>query len=274
MIKYGRHLQNLEENSGLNRGTDSKTPAITAAVQERDIQFKSDESDSWGVLYPKRNFVPLVNSKIKSYRSKIGSYCPVIYDLTVDTTDTTDAGLFQTFGGELKNIRLANARIIGDGNVGGLVGKLNDKTEIDGCQVYLKNVKDENVPGDEIFTKHTRIDGAVSGGLVGDTDFSALTIKNSLAATVIQGKTAAGGLVGDGRMGLTIDHSYADCYLYSNMTSGKTGGLIGQRDAATTTLKITDCYTAGFLAGKTTAGLVPCDLTEIRWKMYTAPARH
>ena len=261
VIKYGRHLQNLEENSGLNRGTDSKTPAITAAMQERDIQFKSDENDSWGVLYPKRNFVPLVNSKIKSYRSKIGSYCPVIYDLTVDTTDTTDAGLFQTFGGELKNIRLANARIIGDGNVGGLVGKLNDKTEIDGCQVYLKNVKDENVPGDEIFTKHTRIDGAVSGGLVGDTDFSALTIKNSLAATVIQGKTAAGGLVGDGRMGLTIDHSYADCYLYSNMTSGKTGGLIGQRDAATTTLKITDCYTAGFLAGKTTAGLVPCDLT-------------
>ena len=261
VIKYGRHLQNLEENSGLNRKNDKKTPAITAAVQERDIQFKSDESDSWGELYPQLNFVPLVNSQIKSYRSKIGSYCPVIYDLTVDTTDTTDAGLFQTFGGELKNIRLANARIIGDGNVGGLVGKLNDKTEIDGCQVYLKNVKDENVPGDEIFTKHTRIDGAVSGGLVGDTDFSALTIKNSLAATVIQGKTAAGGLVGDGRMGLTIDHSYADCYLYSNMTSGKTGGLIGQRDAATTTLKITDCYTAGFLAGKTTAGLVPCDLT-------------
>lgn len=261
VIKYGRHLQNLEENSGLNRKNDKNTPAITAAVQERDIQFKSDESDSWGELYPQLNFVPLVNSQIKSYRSKIGSYCPVIYDLTVDTTDTTDAGLFQTFGGELKNIRLANARIIGDGNVGGLVGKLNDKTEIDGCQVYLKNVKDENVPGDEIFTKHTRIDGAVSGGLVGDTDFSALTIKNSLAATVIQGKTAAGGLVGDGRMGLTIDHSYADCYLYSNMTSGKTGGLIGQRDAATTTLKITDCYTAGFLAGKTTAGLVPCDLT-------------
>ena len=29
VIKYGRHLQNLEENSGLNRGTDSKTPAIT-----------------------------------------------------------------------------------------------------------------------------------------------------------------------------------------------------------------------------------------------------
>lgn len=76
VIKYGRHLQNLEENSGLNRKNDKKTPAITAAVQERDIQFKSDESDSWGELYPQLNFVPLVNSQIKSYRSKIGSYCP------------------------------------------------------------------------------------------------------------------------------------------------------------------------------------------------------
>ena len=46
VIKYGRHLQNLEEASGLNRGTVRNTPVITAAVQERDIQFKSDESDS------------------------------------------------------------------------------------------------------------------------------------------------------------------------------------------------------------------------------------
>lgn len=266
VIKYGRHLQNLEENSGLNRGTDREMPVITAAVQERDIQFKSDESDSWGVLYPKRNFVPLVNSQIKSYCSKIGSYHPVIYDLTVNVSG--DAGLFKTFAGELKNIRLAGAQITGkqtisiglerDGNVGGLVGKLDGETTIDGCQVYLSRAKGQL---NEKTEKDIWIDGAVSGGLVGDTEFSALTIQNSLAATVIQGKTAAGGLIGDGRMDLTIDHSYADCYLYSNSTSGKTGGLIGQRDVATATLKITDCYTAGFLVGKTTAGLVPCDLT-------------
>ena len=259
VIKYGRHLQNLEENSGLNRGTDSKTPAITAAVQERDIQFKSDESDSWGVLYPTRNFVPLVNPKINSYRSGIGSYCPVIYDLTVNVSG--DAGLFKTFAGELKNIRLADARIIGDGNVGGLVGKLNGETTIDGCQVYLKNVKDKNVPGDEIFTKHTRIDGAVSGGLIGDAEFSALTIKNSLAATVIRGETAAGGLVGDGRMGLTIDRSYADCYLYSDEETGHTGGLLGSWQVGTANISITNCYTAGFLKSKTTAGFVAYDLS-------------
>lgn len=76
VIKYGRHLQNLDwKDSGLkNEKTQNKV--ITAAVQERDIQFKSDESDSWGELYPQLNFVPLVNLKINSYRSKIGSYCP------------------------------------------------------------------------------------------------------------------------------------------------------------------------------------------------------
>ena len=271
IIKYGRHLQNLDwKDSGLEK-EPTTAKAITAAVQERDIQFKSNESDSWGVLYPKRNFVPLVNSQIKSYHSEIGSYCPVIYDLTVDVSG--DAGLFKTFAGELKNIRLAGAQITGkqtistglerDGNVGGLVGKLDGETTIDGCQVYLSRAKGQLNGKTE---KDIWIDGAVSGGLVGDTDFSALTIKNSLAATVIQGKTAAGGLVGIGHGGISLDHSYADCYLYSDpdtteTDAGYAGGLIGWRYGATTTLKITDCYAAGFLVGKTTAGLVACDLS-------------
>ena len=261
VIKYGRHLQNLEEASGL-------TPAITAAVQERDIQFKSDESDSWGELYSDRKFTPIENTQLKSYDSTSGIYHPEICDLPIEAKKSTDAGrdsgdagLFKTFSGELKNIRLANARIIGDGNVGGLVGKLDGTTTIDGCQVYLKNVKDENVPGDEIFTKHTRIDGAVSGGLIGDAGNNNLTVENSLAATVIQGKTAAGGLVGDGRMGLTIDRSYADCYLYSDEETGHTGGLLGSWQVGTADISITNCYTAGFLKSKTTAGFVAYDLS-------------
>lgn len=263
VIKYGRHLQNLDwKDSGLEK-EPTTAKAITAAVQERDIQFKSDESDSWGVLYPTQNFVPLVNSQIKSYRSEIGSYCPVIYDLTVNTTG--DAGLFKTFAGELKNIRLAGAQITGkqtvstkfnrDGNVGGLVGKLTGETTIDGCQVYLSRAKGQLNGKTE---KDIWIDGAVSGGLVGDTEFSALTIQNSLAATVIQGKTAAGGLIGDGSWELSVKGSYADCYLFSN---GNAGGLIGNRAVATKSLTIQNCYTAGFLVGKTTAGLVACDLS-------------
>lgn len=46
VIKYGRHLQNLDwKDSGLEK-ENKKEMVITAAVQERDIQFKSDESDS------------------------------------------------------------------------------------------------------------------------------------------------------------------------------------------------------------------------------------
>lgn len=269
VIKYGRHLQNLEENSGLNRGTDSKTPAITAAVQERDIQFKSNESDSWFELYSDRKFTPIENTQLKSYDSTSGIYHPEICDLPIEAKKSTagmdsgDAGLFKTFSGELKNIRLAGAQIKGSGNVGGLVGKLTGETTIDGCQVYLSRSKGQL---NEKKETDIWIDGAVSGGLIGDAGNNNLTVENSLAATVIQGKTAAGGLVGIGHGVISLDHSYADCYLYSDSETTETdtgyaSGLIGRRVVATATLKITDCYAAGFLEGQTTAGLVACDLS-------------
>ena len=266
VIKYGRHLQNLEEASGLNRETGRNTPAITAALQEQDISFGA--SSSWAHEYDDRKFTPIENAQLKSYKSTGEKFPPAIYDLTVETDG--DAGLFKTFGGEgftdtLKNIRLVDAKITGTGTVGGLVGKLTGKTEIDGCQVYLKNVKG-GIAKEDIFTNHTRIGGTVAGGLVGSTEGNILTIRDSLAATVIRGETAAGGLIGDGGGNLTMDHSYADCYLYSDpdtteTDAGYAGGLIGQRVVVTATLEITDCYTAGFLVGKTTAGLVACDLT-------------
>ena len=153
------------------------------------------------------------------------------------------------------------------------MGKLDGETTIDGCQVYLSRAKGQLNGKTE---KDIWIDGAVSGGLIGDAEFSALTIQNSLAATVIQGKTAAGGLVGIGHGVISLDHSYADCYLYSDpetteTDAGYASGLIGQRVVATATLKITDCYAAGFLEGQTTAGLVACDLTGNELKnVYSA----
>ena len=256
VIEYGRHLQNLEDASGLNRGTDRNTPVITAAVQERDISFGANSS--WAHEYETRKFTPIKNAQLKSYESTGGM---AIYDLPVETTG--DAGLFKTFGGadftgELKNIRLVDAKITGKGGtVGGLVGKLNGTTTIDGCQVYLKNVKG-GIAKEKIFTEHTRIDGKVAGGLVGSTEGKTLTIQNSLAATVIRGGDYAGGLIGNGGGTLSVEGSYADCYLFSN---GNAGGLIGNREIATSDLTIQNCYTAGFLEGKTTAGLVVCDLS-------------
>ena len=256
IIRYGRHLQNLElEKSGLKKENDRKK-IVTAAVQETDISFGA----SWALEYETRKFTPIENAQLKSYESTGGM---AIYDLPVETTG--DAGLFKTFTGTLKNIRLVDAKITGEGTVGGLVGKLTGETTIDGCQVYLKNVKDKNIPKDEIFTKHTRIGGTVVGGLVGSTgstgstEGNTLTIRDSLAATVIRGQTAAGGLIGNGEGTLTVEGSYADCYISSN---GNAGGLIGNREIATNDLTIQNCYTAGFLEGNETAGLVVCDLSS------------
>lgn len=278
VIEYGRHLQNLELTaSGLEREKDTDK-IITAAAQERDISFGA--SSNWAHEYETRKLTPIVNPKLKSYDSTKGTYHPAIYDLPIETAD--DAGLFKTFGGEgftgtLKNIRLVDAKIIGKETVGGLVGKLNGETEIDGCQVYLKNVKG-GIAKENIFTEHTRIGGKVAGGLVGSTEGNTLTIQNSLAATVIQGVDSAGGLIGNisnETYKVAVQNSYADCYLASDATKGKTGGLIGASgdNAGVTTKPITleNCYAAGFLDGSSTAGFSTGNLSAVKY-CYSACA--
>ena len=281
IIRYGRHLQNLELNaSGLSKEQD-ENKIVTAAVQKQKIQFQGTEHDNWSELYPNRSFTPIENPNLKSYDSTDEENHPEICDLPIETAQ--DAGLFKTFGGkdfvgELKNIRLVDAKITGKETVGGLVGKLNGTTTIDGCQVYLKNVKDKNIPKEQIFAKHTRIGGTVAGGLVGSTEGNTLTIQNSLAATVIRGVDYAGGLIGnisDGIIQVAVQNSYADCYLSSDGTDGKTGGLIGasgpSAGVATKPINLRNCYAAGFLEGGITAGFSTGSLYTVEY-CYSACA--
>lgn len=280
IIRYGRHLQNLElDASGLSKEQDADK-IVTAAVQKQKIQFQGTEHDNWSELYPNRSFTPIENPKLKSYDSTDEENHPEICDLPIKTT--ADAGLFKTFGdkdfvGELKNICLVDARIIGGGNVGGLVGTLSGATTINGCQVYLKNVK-KGLAKDKIFDEHTQIGGKVAGGLVGSTEGNPLTIQNSLAATVIQGVDSAGGLIGnisDGSSEVAVQNSYADCYLSSDGTNGKTGGLIGASGAsagvATKQINLRNCYAAGFLDGGVTAGFSTGSLSTVKF-CYSACA--
>ena len=276
VIRYGRHLQNLELNaSGLSKEQDADK-IVTAAVQKQKIQFQGTEHDNWSELYPNRSFTPIENPNLKSYDSTDEENHPEICDLPIETAQ--DAGLFKTFGGELKNIRLVDAKITGKETVGGLVGKLNGTTTIDGCQVYLKNVKDKNIPKEQIFAKHTRIGGEVAGGLVGSTEGNPLTVQNSLAATVIRGVDSAGGLIGnisDGIIQVAVQNSYADCYLSSDGTDGKTGGLIGasgpSAGVATKPINLRNCYAAGFLEGGVTAGFSTGSLYTVEY-CYSACA--
>ena len=246
VVTYARHLQNLD--------TASRLPdSITRAVQEQDIQFNENADDGWDRLYGSRTFTPITNSRLTYCESKATVngqvYHPVIYGLTVNTTG--DGGLFAAFSGTLKNLRLCGADITASGNAGGLAGRLSGKTEILDCQVYLSPTRDK------LSTKTEQdiwLRGSTAGGLAGRCD-GTLTIRRSFAATVIQGVRYAGGLVGNtDSAALTVDHSYADCYLYAAANNGVAGGLIGACNG-TSNIALSNCYAAGFQSAGTTAGL-------------------
>lgn len=247
VVTYARHLQNLD--------TASRLPdSITRAVQEQDIQFVNENTDDgWDRLYGSRTFTPITNSRLTYCESKATVngqvYHPVIYGLTVNTTG--DGGLFAAFSGTLKNLRLCGADITASGNAGGLAGRLSGKTEILDCQVYLSPTRDK------LSTKTEQdiwLRGSTAGGLAGRCD-GTLTIRRSFAATVIQGVRYAGGLVGNtDSAALTVDHSYADCYLYAAANNGIAGGLIGACNGPAN-IALSNCYAAGFQSAGTTAGL-------------------
>lgn len=247
VVTYARHLQNLD--------TASRLPdSITRAVQEQDIQFVNENTDDgWDRLYGSRTFTPITNSRLTYCESKATVngqvYHPVIYGLTVNTTG--DGGLFAAFSGTLKNLRLCGADITASGNAGGLAGRLSGETEILDCQVYLSPTRDK------LSTKTEQdiwLRGSTAGGLAGYCD-GTLTIRRSFAATVIQGVRYAGGLVGNtDSAALTVDHSYADCYLYAAANNGVAGGLIGACNG-TANIALSNCYAAGFQSAGTTAGL-------------------
>ena len=81
VVTYARHLQNLDEGSGL-------PTAITRALQEQDIQFvNTGMDDGWDSCYPGRKFTPIYNENLAYYDSTVAvgtqSYHPVIYELPV-----------------------------------------------------------------------------------------------------------------------------------------------------------------------------------------------
>lgn len=60
---------------------------------------------------------------------------------------------------------------------------------------------------------------------------------------------------------LTVDHSYADCYLYAAANNGVAGGLIGACNG-TANIALSNCYAAGFQSAGTTAGLSGGELSD------------
>ena len=256
-ILYGRHLQNLDENSGV-------TAAITKAVQKSDIHFeKTDDMEeeqmdttSWYSCYGELEFHPISNSQLLSYTSQTDDGAAdaqstlMISHLT--TEESEKAGLFAQTPDNMTimGVRLESAEIRGQKNAeentyaGGLVGYANGRITLTDCQSYLSADDLEGKTENDLWVPGAQVQGGLVGAAAGKA-----SITRCLVATVM-GDTdtgLAGGLVGQAQKGVDIEHSYADSYI----TGKVTGGLIGQNKSGAIVIRY--CYTAGYQKAKTKA---------------------
>lgn len=254
VILYGRHLQNLDENSGV-------TGEIHSAVQQSDIHFEKQETleetivdtSSWYSCYKEKLFTPIKNGNLKSYN---GSYAEetaaavsTIYHLQAESGEA--AGLFANLsdGMTVDSVRLSGMQIKNTGSisenscVGAIAGKTDGSAVLKNCFVFLDSSDTEGKTEEYIW-----LSGKMAvGGLIGQTNGS-VTIERCLSATAAGDEDAcAGGLVGAANGNLVIKNSYADSYLYGKVT----GGLVGE---SKTQVTIENCYAAGYISAKETAG--------------------
>jgi uncharacterized repeat protein (TIGR02543 family)/prepilin-type N-terminal cleavage/methylation domain-containing protein len=245
-IACGRHLQNLDESSGVS-------DAVKHAVQTNSISFLRAANDPkcWYSVYSNRAFSPVTNQDLLSYDGGSGY---VISGLRAASDEEGRSGMFGKFyGSSLKNIRLADASASGVGNAGAIAGVTMDQNlEISGCRVYLKTgVADAKGKDFAAVTAKAKITGTNVGGLIGLAANGVGSIKNSFASTVLRGTADAGGLIGSLGGGAAISDSYADCYVSG---SSGAGGLVG---AASGAVSVSSCYAAGFQSSEgASAGLV------------------
>ncbi len=263
LVAYGRHLQNLDTDSHV-------TEKITKAIQISDVSFQNDASktDDWYTYYTENGvaFQPIENSNLRAYNgaADIGGetrYC-VISGLQIPA-QTGNAGLFATITSsagsknELKNITMTGTKLAGGSASGALAGTVSGTLSIENCRVYLSEKKGDLTGVTAVKDAKSVqpwLQGEVAGGLIGRAATGcSITITQSHASTVIQGMQSAGGLIGAAAGSISVESSYADCYL----TAASTGGLVGQA-AGTAAVSFRNFYAAGYQTATTAAaGFMP-----------------
>ena len=267
LVSCGRHLANLDVSSGINR-------TITSAVQINDISFSDDPADpsDWYSLYTAKGvkFNPISNNYITSYIG-LSNISGIDTRHTINglaVSSAAPAGLFSNFSGEISNVTLVNANISStSAAAGALVGRATGSLKLANCRVYLADSDLSSMKAASADKIPSRVTGTHAGGLVGVYENSLsgseqannkLIIENSFAATTISATTAAGGLVGHAAGPVSVNQSYADCYL----TAPTTGGLVGTT-GDNGGLILNDSYAAGYqTATDSAAGFVAGYLTK------------
>lgn len=264
-IYYGRHLQNLDQESGV--AEDIKTAKLGNSIHfEKQEEKEKDDTTSWYSCYGNKALTPITNKNLERF---IGDKSMAIYHLNVkngvdittadgSATGRKGAGLFAVLKDSMtvENLRLAGTTIAitGEGkekvSVGAIAGETTGSAKITNCEVYLDTEDIEGKNENDVW-----ISGAgIQGGLIGHTNSgsdsgSSVTIDNSFAATVMDGREngttgdligTVGGLIGQADCAVSIKNCYADSYL----TGDVTGGLIGSVNSGSVNVEY--CYTAGY----------------------------
>ena len=184
-----------------------------------------------------------------------------ISNLTINRPDEDGVGLFSFIGdpntwtgGEVRNLGIEAADIVGYNSVGGLAGISGTITncyvtgDVTG-DIYTGGLVGYNVGSiTNSYAAAVSVMGNAhaSGGLVG---YNFGTISNSYASGSITGGSRVGGLVG-GNYGGTITNCYADGNVNGDMYY--TGGLAGENIGI-----VTNSYATGLVQGAIdTGGLV------------------
>lgn len=264
-IYYGRHLQNLDQESGV--AEDIKTAKLGNSIHfEKQEEKETDDTTSWYSCYGNKAFTPITNKNLESFT---GDKSMAIYHLNVkngvdittadgSATGRKGAGLFAVLKDSMtvENLRLAGTTIAITGeekekvSAGAIAGETTGSAKIANCEVYLDTEDIEGKNENDVW-----ISGAgIQGGLIGHTNSgsdsgSSVTIDNSFAATVMDGREngttgdligTVGGLIGQADCAVSIKNCYADSYL----TGAVTGGLVGLVSSGS--VNVESCYTAGY----------------------------
>lgn len=273
-ISCGRHLQNLDESSGLNasywRSGTNSVPFFTTAYQDASFDFGnsiSGDTDfkAWMSTYGSDNaagasyfngldsngrpcFKPIVNNMLKSFSGKASAAAPdasgsVIAHLNIK--EHGDAALFA--GGtsmqalkSLSNITLTGSTVssTGDGTyrAAGLIAvNAVVNTPENNYKLVIDNCQLYLNPNKDISEPADDPTPWITG-------------------------PTAGGLVGTNRGNLTIANSSASTVVKG--TGGYAGGLVG---STTGTLTIERSYADSYLKAHSTGGLVGSGVATVRY---------
>lgn len=171
------------------------------------------------------NWSPIGDDGTKPFKGNFDGNNYAIRNMVIETPDEDYVGLFgNVVSVEISNLAIENAKVVGNGNVGGLTGYI-------GGDVSNSSISQVKVSGS------VKGAGDNVGGLVGYNDFGG-KIENCYSLADVIGRYNVGGLVGGnaGAGGSLSEGTISTSYAAGRVTSavGNKGSAVGQNNGTVT----------------------------------------